>query len=355
MITSGATIGIVGGGQLGRMLAVAASELGYHVHIYCPEAGAPAFEVSQHFTCAAYDDNAALEAFAKSVDVVTIEFENVSTAGLAKIESITPVFPAPSVVSVCQHRLREKHFVQSLGIETAPFQAVTSLEQLHTAIAQIGCPAVLKTTRMGYDGKGQQVIHTPAQADAAWAQLNTDEAILEGFVDFIMEVSVVVARSSTGEVTPFVPVHNIHRHHILHQTIAPAPINAALLREAETMASRIAEGLDLVGILAVEMFVTKDSRLLVNELAPRPHNSGHWTMDACVVSQFEQTIRAICGLPLGDPTRICDAVMTNLIGDEVNDSARYLSEPRTRLHLYGKAEARPGRKMGHVTELLLRS
>lgn len=349
-IAPGATIGILGGGQLGRMMAMAAAELGYHVHIYCPEENSPASEVALHSTVAAYDDTQAMEAFARSVDVITYEFENIPSAPVAALAAFAPVCPSPEILAISQHRLSEKEAVQKLGIATAPFAAVTSLETLKDAVKTIGLPAVLKTTRMGYDGKGQVMLKAESELETAWASLKTDEAVLEGFVNFSMEISVVVARNEAGEVQCYCPVQNIHKHHILSQTIAPAPIDATLAQSAEDIARKIATGLKLVGLMAVEMFVTADG-IVVNETAPRPHNSGHWTMDACATSQFTQTVRAICGLTLGSPSRLCDAIMLNLIGDEVNDWRKHAGEKNAKLHLYGKAEARPGRKMGHVTYL----
>lgn len=351
MILPGATIGILGGGQLGRMLAIAAAQMGYGVHIYTPEANACALEVAAHSTIGAYEDTALLKQFAAEVDVITLEFENVPVAALEAISAITPAYPSAALLGVCQHRVKEKETLQALGIATAPFMGVTSLQALRTAVAEIGLPAVLKTCRFGYDGKGQAVIRNTADIDAAWAALSTDDAILEGFVDFVMEASVLVARNAHGEVACYPLVQNIHRDHILHQTIIPAPVNDGVAEKAEAMARRIAEKFDLIGLLAVEMFITASGEVLVNELAPRPHNSGHWSVDACVTSQFHQTIRAVSGLSLGDTHALCAAVMTNLIGDEVNDAEKWLQNPRVALHLYGKGEAREGRKMGHVTEM----
>jgi 5-(carboxyamino)imidazole ribonucleotide synthase len=358
MIAPGATIGIIGGGQLGRMSALAAAELGYRVHIFTPEADAPASQVCAATTQAAYDDREALEAFAHAVDVVTFEFENIPHESIALLSALVPVHPGAEVLRVSRNRLREKDFVRSLGIGTAPYAKVESPEELQTAIAAIGVPSILKTTEMGYDGKGQAKILNAADAPEAWQsltihdpRLTTHELILEGFVDFTMEISVIVARGAGGEYKLYPPVQNIHKNHILDETHAPAPVADAVAREAERIAVKIAEGLDLQGLLAVEMFVTKKGGVLVNELAPRPHNSGHWTMDACVTSQFEQHIRAVCGLPLGDTSMLCKAVMKNLIGDEVDGWERILREPNAKLHLYGKKEARPGRKMGHVNRL----
>lgn len=350
----GSTIGILGGGQLGRMAAFAAQEMGYRCHIYCPEANAPAAEVSGQATTAAYDDEAALAAFADSVDLVTFEFENIPSAAAAFLAARRPLRPRLSVLEICQDRLKEKTFCQGLGIGTAPFAAVTSAEELAVAVAEIGQPAVLKTNRMGYDGKGQVMIAAKDDPAVAWQTLSGGgpvEAILEGFVDFQIELSVIVARSPTGEVQCFPPVENRHKNHILDETLAPAAIAPEIAAEAESVACKIATAIELEGILAVEMFLDRENRILVNELAPRPHNSGHWTIDACRTSQFEQFVRAIAGLPLGDSSRHSDAVMKNLLGDEIKAWADVLREPNAKLHLYGKSEARPGRKMGHVTRL----
>jgi len=255
------------------------------------------------------------------------------------------------VLKVSRNRLREKSFINELGIGTASFAKVTSLDELQKAAQQIGLPAILKTTELGYDGKGQVTLRAESDMAAAWQSLKTKEAILEAFVDFRMEISVIVARGEGGETQVYVPVHNIHKNHILDITIAPAPIDNALAEKAEAVAVKIAQALDLQGLLAVEMFVSRDNQILVNELAPRPHNSGHWTMDACVTGQFEQIIRAVCGLPLGNPARLCNAEMKNLIGDDMREWERCIRNPNAKLHLYGKNEIRPGRKMGHVTTL----
>jgi len=343
----GSTIGILGGGQLGRMLAMAAARLGYHAHIFTPEQDSPAAEVARACTVADYSDAAALARFAQSVDVITLEFENVPVAALAAIKNV-PVRPGGGVLSVCQHRVREKEFVQAQGIATAPFAAVGSMQELQAAMKKIGLPAILKTAQFGYDGKGQWKIEREANAPPLHAG---QEYILEGMVDFTMEISVIAARGIGGEIACFPAVQNVHRNHILHQTIVPAPITPALAKEAEHIARVLAEALQVEGLLAVEMFLAKDGRILVNEMAPRAHNSGHWTLDGCATSQFEQQIRTICGLPLGQPDMLFPCTMTNLIGDEVNAWETHLRNPRARLHLYGKKEARPGRKMGHVTVL----
>ena len=308
---------------------------------------------------AAYDDLEALARFAKAVGVVTFEFENVPAESTAFLAERVPVHPSPQVLATCRNRLKEKTLCSDLTIATAPFRGVTSAAELQSALGDIEAPAVLKTSELGYDGKGQVLITDPAQAESAWTRAlghnPRPEAILEGFVDFACEISVVIARGIDGSSTAFDVVENRHRDHILDQTIAPAAIPEPVAAEARSIARRLAEALDLIGLLAVEMFVTRDHRILVNELAPRPHNSGHWTMDACVTDQFEQFIRAVAGLPLGNPRRHSDAMMQNLLGDQAALWQEILSDPEAKLHLYGKAEARPGRKMGHVNHLRPRS
>lgn len=350
-IPPGSVIGIVGGGQLGRMTAIAAARLGYRCHIFCPDADPPAAHVAAAHTRAAYDDAEALGAFAAAVDVVTFEFENIPADSVARLAQRVPVRPSAHVLAVAQDRQHEKAFFNDIGIPTAPWRLVTGPEALARAVAEIGRPAVLKTTRLGYDGKGQVKITDDTDLDAAWRDMGGPEGILEGFVDFDREISVIVARGVDGAMAHYVPVENIHVHHILDTTLAPARVPAAVAAEAEAVADRAAQALDLVGLLAVEMFVTRDGGVLVNEMAPRPHNSGHWTIDACYTDQFEQLVRAVCGLPLGLPERHSDAEMKNLIGAAAEEWPTLLREPGARLHLYGKAEARPGRKMGHVTRL----
>lgn len=351
-IAPGATIGMLGGGQLGRMAALAAASLGYKVHVLTPERDSPAEQVCAAVTIADYTDPAALDAFAAAVDVVTYEFENVPVEAAERLAETVPVRPGVEALRVAQDRLREKEFAANLGIGTAPFRAVGAADELAAAIAAIGIPAVLKTRRMGYDGKGQVKITADTDPTEAWAAIGGKPAILEGFVRFTLEISVIVARGVDGQTLCYPPVENRHVNHILDTTIVPAAIPPALAAEAEDIARRMAEALDLVGLLAVELFVTEDGRVLMNEIAPRPHNSGHWTMDACVTSQFEQMIRAVCGLPLGSVERFGDAEMKNLIGDQAHDWAAILADPTAKLHLYGKAEARPGRKMGHVNRLI---
>lgn len=361
LLPPGSTIGILGGGQLGRMTALAAARLGYRAHVFCPEADSPAAQVAAAATVAGWDDNAALDRFAGAVDVVTSEFENVPMPAAARLAAAgVPVRPSPRVLGIAQDRLAEKAAVTALDIPTAPHVAVDAAAGLAAAVARIGRPAVLKSNRLGYDGKGQTRIGPDTDLAAAWAVVaghaGADAgAILEGEVAFDREISVIAARGIDGRLATYVPVENRHADHILATTTAPAPIAPDTAALADRIARRLATGLEVVGLLAVEMFVTADGGLLVNELAPRPHNSGHWTMDACTVSQFEQLVRAICGLPLGDPARHADAVMTNLIGDAATEWATLLAEPGACLHLYGKAAARAGRKMGHVNRLLPRS
>ena len=350
-IYPGATIGIVGGGQLGRMTAQAAAGLGYRVHILTPEQDSPAAQVAAEATVAAYDDADALESFAKAVDVATFEFENIPLEMAEALAALVPLRPSADCLAIAQDRVREKSFLNSKGTPTAPFAAVGSAEELVRALETIGRPAVLKTATLGYDGKGQVMIKADTDAAAAFAELGAARGIVEAFVDFFSEISVILARQDRHRVAAFDPVENRHRRHILDTTIAPAPITPELGRQAIAIAEAIAEALDLVGLLAVEMFVTPDQKLLVNEIAPRPPNSGHWTMDACITSQFEQFVRAICGLAFGNPSRHSNAVMRNLIGDDVEKVRELMADPDTKIHLYGKAEAHPGRKMGHVTKL----
>lgn len=355
-ISPGSTIGILGGGQLGRMTALAAAELGYACTILTPDRDAPASQVSALTILADYTDEAALAKFAAAVDVVTLEFENVPVEAVRFLETLgKPVRPGSGVLAVAQDRVAEKDFVRKLGGGTAPYEATDTLKALIPALERIGRPSVLKTRRMGYDGRGQRIIRHRDNPVEAWDAIGNKPAILEGFVDFTREISVIVARGVDGTTRAYVPVENRHRDHILAETIAPAPISRHLAEQAEALAARIAHALELVGLLAVEMFVTNDGRILVNELAPRPHNSGHWTIDACLVSQFEQLVRAVCGLPLGSPERHFDATMINLLGADAYGWADHLMRSDTRVHLYGKSEVRAGRKMGHVTRLTPRS
>jgi 5-(carboxyamino)imidazole ribonucleotide synthase len=341
-------IGIIGGGQLGRMSAAAAVRLGYKTHIFVPEEDSPASQVAAFTTVADYTDHAALARFAAAVDVVTFEFENVPADGLDLLAGLKPVRPGPAVLRISQDRLLEKQFLNEAGVPTAPWTAVNGAADL------AGCafPGVLKTTRLGYDGKGQAMCADLTAAQAAFGKLAPKPLVLEGFVDFAAEISVLVARGADGAMSVFDPVENRHKHHILDITLAPAPLPLDLLAEAGEIARLVAEKLELAGLLAVEMFVTAKGDLLVNEIAPRPHNSGHWTIDACPASQFEMHIRAVAGLPLPPAVRHSDAVMKNLVGPE--DIALWpaiLATPGLIAHHYGKAQARPGRKMGHFTRL----
>ena len=351
MIEPGGIIGILGGGQLGRMTALAAASLGYRCHIFCPEPNSPAMQVSSFATVAAYDDELALARFADAVDVVTFEFENVPAATAAILAKHRPVHPRPGILAICQDRLKEKDFLRANGVATTAYRHITGVASLAAAMAEIGPRAILKTARLGYDGKGQVALEKGDDLAAIWAAHRADDAILEARVDFACEISVVLARGADNEIACYVPVENRHVHHILDTTIAPAVIDATLARRADAIARGVVRALDLVGVLAVEMFVTKDGAVLVNELAPRPHNSGHWTIDACITSQFEQLVRAVCGLPLGSPEAHSNAVMTNLIGGDVGKWRDAVADPTAKLHLYGKADAMPGRKMGHVTRL----
>jgi len=351
VVAPGGTIGMLGGGQLGRMTALAAARLGYKTHVYSPETDSPCAQVSAVETVAGYGDQAALARFARSVDVVTLEWENIPVQTVAFLSQFVPVHPGPGVLAIAQDRLLEKDFVNRLGIATAPWRPARCPGQAGAAVQEIGTPCIMKSARMGYDGKGQVKLTEDIAPVNAWKSIGGVDAIVEGFVDFALEVSVIVACGQDGAMAAYPAVENRHANHILDETIVPAAISVETAAEAERIACRIADALRFVGILAVEMFVTRDGTVLVNELAPRPHNSGHWTMDACATSQFEQLVRAVCGLPLGSVERTADAVMKNLIGDEVDSWPALLAEPGARLHLYGKAEARPGRKMGHVTRL----
>ncbi len=355
MLPPNATIGIVGGGQLGRMSAMAAARLGYHCHILTPEPDSPAQQVSAGITLGDYEDPAALRDFAAHVDVITFEFENVSAEGLDLLASLKPVHPAPAVLRISQDRIAEKTFLNGAGVQTAPWRPVESFAELEAAVAELGLPAILKTTRLGYDGRGQTRLRTMADLAPAYAALLPRPLVLEAVVDFACEVSVVAARGADGSYAAFDTVENSHRDHILDMTFAPARIAEITAAAAQATARRVAEGLDLIGLLAVEMFVAADGRVLVNEIAPRPHNSGHWTIDACPASQFELHVRAIAGLPLVPAVRHSDAVMKNLVGPEETALwPQILATPGLIPHLYGKAEARPGRKMGHVTRLFPR-
>jgi 5-(carboxyamino)imidazole ribonucleotide synthase len=350
----GDTIGILGGGQLGRMLAMAAARLGLRCQVFSPDPESPAFDVVLNATCAEYADVEALELFANDVDVITYEFENVPSAATLILEARRPVLPDRKILETTQDRLAEKDFVKGLGIGTADYADVTSIASLHMAIAAIGLPAVIKTRRFGYDGKGQSIIREGDDPDRIWRELGTKSAILEAFIPFEREISVIAARSADGHVECFDVTENEHRDHILKVSRAPAAIPDALAEQACAIAEKIANALGYVGVLAVEMFVLADPagpKVLVNEIAPRVHNSGHWTLDGASISQFEQHIRAIAGWPLGKPVRHGEVTMTNLIGDEINDYEQWLTVPGATVHLYGKGPPRPGRKMGHVTQV----
>jgi 5-(carboxyamino)imidazole ribonucleotide synthase len=351
VIAPGGVIGILGGGQLGRMTAMAAARLGYRVHTFCPERDGPASHVSWHNTHAAYDNKAALKAFADSVDVVTFEFENIPAATTEYLAALKPTRPKPNVLYVTQERLREKRFLASINVPTTKFLDVARQEALESAVRALGRPAILKSAEFGYDGKGQVRIDGDMDLNEAWVKMGGEVGILEAYVDFVREISVIVARGPDGSTAVYPPVENQHKNHILDVTIVPARITPAVAGRAEGIARHIATEIGLVGLLAVEMFVTHNDEVLVNELAPRPHNSGHWSIDGAVTSQFEQFVRAVCGLPLGSTERHSDAVMKNLIGDEANGWRELLNDSTVKLHLYGKTEARPGRKMGHYTRL----
>jgi 5-(carboxyamino)imidazole ribonucleotide synthase len=355
LLKPGATIGILGGGQLARMLALAAARLGLRCHVYSPEKDSCAFDVVHAGTCAPYEDEGALARFAAAVDVITYEFENVPAKTAAFLAQRKPVLPDPKVLETTQDRLVEKTFISELKIATAPIAPVHSATQLAEGVEAVGLPAVLKTRQLGYDGKGQVKIAKGADAVAAWRLVHNAPCILEGFIDFEREVSVVAARERDGKVECFEVTENEHRDHILKISRVPAKMTPALAREARQIATRIAKAFDYIGVLGVEMFVVGKGRrrsVLVNEIAPRVHNSGHWTIDGATVSQFEQHIRAIAGWPLARPLRLGRRVeMVNLIGAEVNEATRWLTVPGTSVHIYGKGEARARRKMGHVTRV----
>jgi 5-(carboxyamino)imidazole ribonucleotide synthase len=348
----GSTIGILGGGQLGRMLAMASARLGLKNHIFCPEADSPAFQVADSHTIAAYDDTNALEAFAAQVDAVTYEFENVPAATAEILARLKPLRPGARALAVSQDRLTEKTFMRELGITTAPFANIASLDDLTTALPDIATPSILKTRRFGYDGKGQARIDHLEDAPNAWKTVGEAPSILEGFVEFEAEISVIVARDVDGHVAAYDPARNEHRNHILDTSTVPSGYGNEMEARARDLAEKIATALDYVGVMGVELFVTSGTRdLVVNEIAPRVHNSGHWTTEACAVSQFEQHMRAVAGWPLASPARHSNAVMTNLIGDDADAWLALSGEPQAGLHLYGKGEARPGRKMGHITRI----
>jgi 5-(carboxyamino)imidazole ribonucleotide synthase len=355
MLSPGQTIGILGGGQLGRMLALAAARLGLSCHIFAPEADSPAFAVSAAATVAEYRDEAALARFAASVDVITYEFENVPVETVRFLEALKPVRPGSKALEVAQARLAEKRLARALGAKTADFAEITSFDDLCDQARRIGLPAVLKTNRFGYDGKGQAKLLTPEDIAPAFAALGGQQGILERFVTFDREVSVVAARAENGTFAAFDVTENEHRHHILHRSVVPARISDKAATEAISIARRIGEALDYVGTFAVEFFLIDGEgggEVIVNEIAPRVHNSGHWTMDGAVTCQFEQHIRAVAGWPLGDPARLGAVEMINLVGQDAAGWREILKDGRAHLHLYGKAEVREGRKMGHVNRIL---
>lgn len=354
MLQPGQTIGILGGGQLARMLAMAAAPYGLHCHIFAPQGDNPAFEMAQAHTEAAYDDFDALARFAAAVDVITYEFENVPAATAAFLQARKPVRPGPKALAVTQDRLSEKEFLQSAGLPLAGFAAIDSLSDLQSALLRLGLPAVLKTRRMGYDGKGQAIIRSEDEAEAALAGLGGGDCVLEAFVPFVREVSVIAARGLDGQVRAFDVCENQHRHHILSKTLLPAALGAKASAFALEYAARIGQSLDYVGVFTVEYFVVgtgADEHVLVNEIAPRVHNSGHWTIEGAQTSQFAQHIRAIAGWPLGPTTRLGRVEMDNLVGDEAAAWQDIIGQDGAHLHLYGKAEIRNGRKMGHVTRI----
>ena len=349
-VPPGGSIGILGGGQLGRMLALSAARLGLKTHIYCHDKNAPAFQVADRHTCAEFDDAKAVQAFAASCDAVTFEFENVPAATIDEIAHITPVNPGAKALRFTQDRFDEKCFIQSLGLNTAAFQAVETDADARRGFAELRGVGVLKTRRLGYDGKGQIKVKSTDEAAAAITSFRHAHSVLEAFVDFAFEASIVAARASDGSFAAYDPPENAHENHILRRSVVPGRLTAKQSDEAKAIARTIAKALDYVGVLAVELFVGRDGALLVNEIAPRVHNSGHWTLEACAVSQFEQHMRAVAGWPLGDPVRHADAVMVNILGEEAAQWRRFAAQ-RGALHLYGKSEIRPGRKMGHFTTL----
>ncbi|HEU0176083.1 MAG TPA: 5-(carboxyamino)imidazole ribonucleotide synthase [Blastocatellia bacterium] len=359
-ILPGSVIGVLGSGQLGRMFAIAARRMGYRVHTFSPETDTPTGQVADVEIKAHYDDLIAVRGFASDVDVVTFEFENVPAATAQAASECAPIRPSGSVLHITQNRLREKTFLSNHGFPITPFKAVNSLEDLKAGLNEFGCPSVLKTAGFGYDGKGQTKITSADQADAALASAGLQEMILEAWVDFACELSVIGARGIDGSFTHWGVIRNDHRKHILDVSIAPADIPPGIAREAISIARAALEQLDVVGVLCVEFFLTADGKLLINELAPRPHNSGHLTFDACVTSQFEQQLRAVCALPLGSTEMLRPAAMANLLGDlwpSVHGEAgepdwtAALAFPKVKLHLYGKLKPKPGRKMGHLTAM----
>ncbi len=347
----GATIGILGGGQLGRMLSVAAARLGFKTHIYEPGPNPPAAHVADQLTTAGYDDMQALTAFANAVDVITYEFENIPTSALDALETLRPIHPNRRALATSQDRLSEKQFLNALGLKTAPFATVDSLDDLQNGLQETGLPAILKTRRFGYDGKGQARLNVPEDAAQAHADMAGAPSLLEGFVPFSHEISVIAARGQQGDIACFDPGENLHKDGILDTTTVPARLTSAQRSDAVLMAANILNALDYVGVMGVEIFVT-DQGLIVNEIAPRVHNSGHWTQNGCLIDQFEQHIRAIAGWPLGDGKRHADIVMENLIGSDVDRLPEIAKDGQYAIHLYGKSETKPGRKMGHINRII---
>ena len=351
----GSTVGVMGSGQLGRMFAIAARRMGYRIHTFSPERDTPTGQVADVEVCAGYGDEAAVRAFAQGVDVLTFEFENVPVQSVDWAAEHCVVRPSGRVLHVCQHRLREKEFLKAAGLPLPDFAPVESLDSLRAAVARLGTPSVLKTAAFGYDGKGQRKIMPDSNLGEAWAGFEGQAAVLEAWVPFEREISVLVARSVAGETAVYPVCENVHTHHVLDLTLVPARISPEEARLALQLAERSAVALDLVGLLAVEMFLLSDGRILINELAPRPHNSGHFSFDASITSQFEQQLRAVCGLPLGATDLLRPAAMANLLGDVwangEPDWAAAAALPSVKIHLYGKAEPRPGRKMGHLVAL----
>jgi 5-(carboxyamino)imidazole ribonucleotide synthase len=352
-ILPGSTIGILGGGQLGRMLAQAAEQLGYHVIGYTPEANSPLSQVCEKTFCASFEDKDKLQEFAKAVDVITIEFENIPSSAIEQIENIAPVRPAKNVLYITQNRLREKQFLHKNKFPIVPFGEIASEENIETVLPKFQLPAVLKTAGFGYDGKGQAKIETIKEAHIAYKKIGAKEAIIEQFISFDKEISVIGARSTDGSFAAFGPIENQHKNHILDVSVVPANTSAEIQNQAINITKSIMENLDVIGLLCVEFFLVGKDKLYVNELAPRPHNSGHLTLNACITSQFEQHIKAITGLPLGDTSIIRSSAMANLLGDiwskRTPKWTNALSNKDIHLYLYGKSEARPGRKMGHLT------
>ncbi len=354
-ILPGSVIGVLGSGQLGRMLAIAARRMGYRIHTFSPEKDTPTGQIADVEMVASYEDLEAVRTFARGVDVVTFEFENVSAAAAEAAAEYVPVRPSGFVLHTTQHRLREKTFLAKAGFPVTPFRPVCSLEDLLMGLRDLGFPVVLKTAGFGYDGKGQSKLTSPDEVESAFRALGGQEAILEAFIDFRCEVSVVAARGVDGTFSHYGLIENTHRNHILDISVAPAPLPPEIAREAVEIARQVLEQLDVIGVLCIEFFLTRNDRLLINELAPRPHNSGHFTLDACITSQFEQQLRAVCGLPLGSTRQLCPAAMANLLGDLWQNGeprwAAVCAFPEVKLHLYGKRVPRPGRKMGHLTAL----